>query len=93
MVRTPLQVYLDERDRRLLEQLAEREGLSLAETVRQAVRRWAAEVSASEDPVLGLIGSIDDADVPSDLSTRHDEYALHGYGGGAKARGRTRKPV
>jgi hypothetical protein len=82
MSKTPLQVYLTARDRQLLEQLAGREGLSLAETVREAVRRWAMEDAESGgDPVLGLIGSIDDEDLPRDLSTGHDAYAVRGYRG------------
>lgn len=75
----PFQVYLDEPDYTLLAELAERRGLSMAETVREAVRRWAVEASGSEDPVLGLIGSVDDPGLPRDLSTRHDEYAVRGY--------------
>ena len=58
--KTPMQVYLDERDRELLDQLARREGLSLAETLRSAIRRWASEADATGDPILNLIGSIDE---------------------------------
>ena len=76
MKKTPLQVYLDDRDRKLLEQLASREGLSLAETLRAAIRRWAAEVSGSADALLKLVGSVDDPTLPADLSTRHDAYAV-----------------
>jgi hypothetical protein len=77
--KTAFQLYLDERDYSVLAALAERRGLSMAETVREAVRRWAAEQSGSADPVLGLIGSVNDAGLPRDLSTRHDEYAVRGY--------------
>lgn len=79
MTKRPIQVWLDERDRRLLEGLAERHGQSVAETVRMAIRRWAVDVSGVEDAVLGLIGTIDSTDLPSDLSTRHDEYAVYGH--------------
>lgn len=78
-MKTPFQLYLDERDHSLLEGLARRLGLSMAETVREAVRRWAVEEASTDDPVLGLIGSIDDDELPTDLSTRHDEYAVEGY--------------
>jgi hypothetical protein len=76
MKKMPMQVYLDEQDRELLDRLAKREGLSLAETLRSAIRRWAMEANAEGDPVLNLIGSIDDPAAPADLSTRHDEYAV-----------------
>ncbi len=79
MNKTPFQVYLDSRDRSLLERLARQLGLSKAQAVREAIRRWAVEVTGHSDPLLGLIGSLDDPAVPSDLSTRHDEYAVRGY--------------
>lgn len=75
----PLQVYLDPRDRGLLDRLARRLGLSRAETIREAVRRWAAALAGEEDRLLGLIGSMDDPALPPDLSTRHDDYAVLGY--------------
>lgn len=80
MAKKPVQVYLDARDRSLLDRLAARVGLSRAETLREAVRRWAAEVAGEEeDRLLGLIGTLDDPTLPRDLSTRHDEYAVAGY--------------
>lgn len=75
----PLQVYLDRTDRALLERLARQLGLSRAEALRAAVRRWAMDLSAEDDPVLALIGSVDDPELPTDLSVRADEYAVAGY--------------
>ncbi len=46
MKKRPFQVYLDPRDRSLLERLARQVGLTKAETVREAVRRWAIEAGA-----------------------------------------------
>lgn len=77
--RKPVQVYLNDEDRDLLERLAERLGLSMAETLRVALRRLAAERWAEDDPLLALAGSLESDDVPTDLSTRHDEYAVSGY--------------
>jgi hypothetical protein len=65
MKETPLQVYLDERDRGLLQQLARREGLSLAEALRVG-------------STLGL-GSRGARGPTHDLSTRPDEYAVKGW--------------
>ncbi|HEX9580115.1 MAG TPA: ribbon-helix-helix protein, CopG family [Gemmatimonadales bacterium] len=75
MNKRPFQIYLDDRDRALLRDLAGRLGLSQAEIVRAAVRRWGQELSGT-DPLLGLIGSMDDPALPTDLSTRHDDYAV-----------------
>jgi hypothetical protein len=79
MPKTPVQVYLDSRDRSLLDRLASRVGLSRAATLREAVRRWAAELAGEDDRLLDLIGTMDDPTLPPDLSTRHDEYAVTGY--------------
>ena len=77
MYKLPFQVYLDPRDQGLLEQAAGRLGVSKAEALREALRRLARELSGggSEDPLLELIGDLDNPDVPSDLSTRYHEYA------------------
>jgi hypothetical protein len=76
MSKRPIQVYLDDRDRGLLDGLARRLGCSKAEVLREAVRRWASELSGQGDPLLRLIGGLDSPTVPTDLSTRHDEYAV-----------------
>ena len=76
MKKTPFQVYLDSRDHALLDRLAKDTGLSRAETVREAIRRWAVELAGDDDPLLALIGGLDDPTVPADLSTRHDAYAV-----------------
>jgi hypothetical protein len=81
MKKSPIQVFLDSRDRELLQGLMDRHGLSIADAVRQAVRRWAIDESREEDPLLALIGTMDGEDVPTDLSTRHDEYAVRGAEG------------
>lgn len=75
MNKLPFQVYLDPRDQGLLEQAANRLGVSKAEAVREALRRLARELSGAEDPLLELLGGLDNPDVPSDLSTRYHEYA------------------
>jgi hypothetical protein len=77
MKRIPVQVHLDPSDRELLEQLAHKQGLSISDAIRLAIRRWALDEAGEADPVLGLIGSIDG--LPPDLSTHHDAYAAGGY--------------
>jgi hypothetical protein len=92
MTKRPIQVWLDEQDRRLLEGLAQRHGQSAAETVRMAIRRWAVDAAGEADEILGLIGSIEDAELPSDLSTRHDEYAVYGHPAAARVAERRTEP-
>lgn len=74
--KAPLQVYLDSTDRSLLDRLAQRLGVPRAEVVRLAIRRWASELMNEHDPLLALIGTIDDASLPEDLSTRSDDVLL-----------------
>lgn len=77
-VREPVQVYLDERDRSLLDELIARSSLSKAEVLRLGLRRLSAEMLAEGGPgqsLSALIGVLDDSpEVPADLSARHDEY-------------------
>ena len=77
-VREPVQVYLDPTDRTLLEDVAERTGLSRAEILRRGLRRIAgdlleeAEPGAAFEHLVGALG--DDPSLPSDLAARHDAY-------------------
>jgi hypothetical protein len=96
-VREPIQVYLDRTDRDLLEELAARTGLARAELLRRGLRRLAQTELAERKPgwsldvLIGAMG--DDPHLPTDLSTRHEEYL---YGGGyerlARSRGHKRPP-
>lgn len=74
----PVQVYLTDRDRALLERVASRTTLPRSEVLRVALRRMAADLpgDAKSDRSLDfLIGSLDGArDVPPDLAANHDEY-------------------
>ena len=79
MNKRPIQIYMDEGDRRLLDALAARHGLSMAETIRGAIRRWASEGREEVDPILALVGTMDSEGLPANLSTRHDEYAVYWY--------------
>lgn len=82
-VREPVQVYLDGRDRALLEDLARRTGLPRAELLRRGLRRLADQVLTERPPgwsfelLVGALG--DDPTLPADLAARHDEY-LYGEG-------------
>lgn len=83
-VREPVQVYLDPSDKELLDDLSRRTSLSRAELLRRGLRRLAVELHAEAEPgrsMATLIGALgDDADVPTDLAARHEEYLYPGVG-------------
>ena len=71
-------MYLEERDRELLDALAERASVARAEILRLALRRLAAEMlddTRAGVSLQGLVGALDGTSrVPVDLAARHDEY-------------------
>lgn len=77
-VKEPVQLYLDRRDKSLLEDLAQRTGLSQAEVLRRGLRRVAGDLRADAQAggsVEILIGALEGVPgVPADLSARHDDY-------------------
>ncbi|MEX1256738.1 MAG: hypothetical protein WEG36_03870 [Gemmatimonadota bacterium] len=86
-VREQVVVYLDARDRQLLEEMAESSGLPRTELFRRGLRRLAAEILAAKQPGSSLAHLVDTAaedDFPPDVSTEHDRYL---YGGGYEASG------
>jgi len=72
-VREPIQVYLDQDERAVLDRLAGETGLSRAEILRQGLRRFAAQ-TASSSPMLNFAATLAAADLPPDLAARHDAY-------------------
>ena len=86
-IREPVQVYLDQGDRSLLEEVVSRTGLSRAEILRRGMRMAADALLAEREPgssfehLIGALG--DDASLPEDLSTRHDHYLYGESQGGA----------
>ena len=81
MIRT--QVQLTEKQARELKELAAREGVSMAELVRQAVDNLlggSGTISVEERRrrAMALVGQFRSG--RSDISERHDEYLVEGYG-------------
>lgn len=71
------QLYIDDDLNRGLRALAARTGLSEAEHVRAALREYlqhSPPVDAADDPLLELIGMVDDPTLPTDLARNHDDY-------------------
>lgn len=80
-VREQVVVYLDPRDRELLEEMVEATGLARTELFRRGLRRLANEALGEAGPgssldYLAESGTADD--LPSDVSERPDDYL---YGG------------
>jgi hypothetical protein len=90
-VREPVQVYLDERDRDLLEELTARSALSRAELLRLGLRRLSAEMltegkrGGSLDSLIGVLDAA--PQVPRNLAAKHDDYL---YGKSKKGDARRR---
>jgi hypothetical protein len=80
-VREAVMVYLDARDRALLERLAKKTGLPRTELLRRGLRHVAAQELASESPGPAFEYLVETAsdESPADLSERADDYL---YGGG-----------
>ncbi len=72
----PVQVYLGQRHRNILNQLAQRLGISQAEVWQRGLESLAREVlPVEEDPAWQLIGLAgEDTDSPIDFSVGHDRY-------------------
>lgn len=72
VTKRPIQVYLrpDQLDK--LRALAERDHVSVAELVRQGVDRLLASLTVEEDPLLDIIGLVEDG--PEDFAANHDAH-------------------
>ena len=89
--REPVMVYLDERDRALLERVVAKTGLARTELLRRGLRQ-VASVELDETPPGSafefLVETATDQDIPADLSARPDHYL---YAGGYEQWFRDRK--
>jgi hypothetical protein len=76
-VREPLQVYLAEEERRLLDQLAREAGVSRAEILRRGIAAVAREREPWDaSPVLGFVRRVgtEAERLPPDVASPHDDY-------------------
>ncbi|HSL84934.1 MAG TPA: CopG family transcriptional regulator [Thermoanaerobaculia bacterium] len=80
------QIYIEEELERGLKALAARTGRAEAVHVRAALREYLLEhrsPEAERDPLLDLVGLVDDPEIPRDVAEEHDHYLY-----GAPKRGR-----
>ena len=78
-VREPLQVYLDQDERQLLDRMAEEEDLSRAEVLRRGLRAYAAVVGAKGSPMLAFAGTLTDADDGCQPDSSLDDQLVEAY--------------
>lgn len=78
-VREPLQVYLDQDERRLLDRMAEEEDLSRAEVLRRGLRAYAAVVGAHASPMLAFADSLTGAGGPCEVESDIHEGLIDAY--------------
>ena len=78
-VREPLQIYLDQAERALLDRLARETRLSRAEILRRGLRSFAAENMKGRSPLFEFLKSMAGDDWPADIATRHDDYLAEAY--------------
>ena len=74
LTKKPLQVYLRKDQLQALRALAVKQGVSMAELVRQGVDKLLAEVPVEEDPALDIIEIFDSG--VGDLAEKHDEHIV-----------------
>lgn len=92
-VREQVVVYLDDRDRALLERLTETTGLAKTELFRRGLRRLADDALTGKTPgysLRQLVATADTDDFPPDVAERADEYLYRGKYQRPKPRKRAR---
>jgi hypothetical protein len=90
-VRQQVVVYLDERDRALLEKMTKKTGLPKTELFRRGLRRLAEDALSEKKPGFSLRHLVTTAgsdDLPPDVAEHADRYL---YGGGYGAPGKRKR--
>ena len=80
-VREQAVVYLDARDSRLLQQMADTTGLAKTELFRRGLRRLAEQTlphRRAGSSLAHLIATASDDAFPADVAARHDHYLSEG---------------
>jgi len=78
-VREPLQVYLDQDERQLLDRMAGEEDLSRAEVLRRGLRAYAAVVGANASPMLAFAGSLTEVGDGCEPESALDDQLVEAY--------------
>ena len=84
-VREPVEVYLGQDDRDLLNRLVAETGLTKAEILRQGMRSFAREQGGAS-PMLRFIAESAQAEWPEGVAEKHDEILAESYRGATRKR-------
>ena len=84
-IREPVQVYLGQDDRDLLNRLVTETGLTKAEILRQGMRSFARQQDGAS-PMLRYIAESAQAEWPEGVAEKHDEILAESYRGSARKR-------
>jgi Ribbon-helix-helix domain len=72
IARSPVQIYLDERQNQALRRLAKEKNISVSELVRRGIDLLLRQVPADHDPAYQMIGL--GASGVANIAEKHDEY-------------------
>jgi hypothetical protein len=78
LAKRPIQVYLKERQDRVLRRLAAEEGVTLSELIRRSVDLMIEQLPVEQDPAWKIIGLGNSA--TSELGTHHDQHLVRELG-------------
>ena len=85
LVREPVQVYLAQDDRDLLNRLVAETGLTKAEILRQGMRSFAREQGGTS-PMLRFVAESAQGEWPDGVAEQHDEILAESYRAANKKR-------
>lgn len=75
--KSPLQVYLDQKQLGTLRYLAKKRDTSMAEIIRESVAKYLSELPVEEDPAMGIVAM--GRSGCSDIAENHDAYLVEEY--------------
>jgi hypothetical protein len=84
-IREPVQVYLAQDDRDLLNRLVAETGLTKAEILRQGMRSFAREQGGTS-PMLRFVSESASGEWPEGVAEKHDEILAESYRGSTRKR-------
>ncbi len=78
-VREPIQVYLTEDERAVLDRLATEHGVARAEILRRGIKSLAAHEAGESSPLLDYLMSLRGEGWSADVGKRHDDHLAEAY--------------